>query len=570
MNDDTEIENITENPLDLFSLIKSQFASKEALEVDPTKLRYAMYVRKSTESEERQIQSIDDQIKDCMEFVVKPHKIVLDPHKDIYREEKSAKEAGTRRVFREVMEKIVDGKYDGLIAWHYDRISRNMKEAGEIIDLIDKGIIKDLKLAKATFENTPNGKMILGISFVLSKHYSDHLSESVLRGNKSSTQQGRILNHLIHGYRITEDRRLAADDSNYLIIEQAFRMRLEGKSQKDIASYINSRHYQAHRPSRGHYISVFDADAVSKLLRNPIYAGVLVYGDVVAKMADVDADFTPMISEHDFITLNGKDSFLPYSMSKANRIAPNMVSQFLRQFVICSECNRKMGTNVTVKKSKNEYKTETAFFRFRCLTKTCPNKGSGPQGSLVRNYAVKFLDEHLFVTKNNYERYRKDAELSIATKLAELKSDSKSLTVLVSNKRREYKDALRAAARDSDSPNKHYTDDYLDKLKADVGSYESQLSEVKTKIEDESGLLKTYDEYLELFANAADLLRSTYGMSLADNLIRIFFSNFTVKAELVPPNYKQKQWSVAGHTLNAPFDDFVKNGDFLTWLSIQD
>jgi DNA invertase Pin-like site-specific DNA recombinase len=552
----------TENPLDLFSLIKGQFTSSESHEVDPTKLRYAIYVRKSTESEERQIRSIDDQIKDCMELVVKPHKINLDPTKDIYREEKSAKEAGTRPVFRELMQKIVDGRYDGWISWHYDRISRNMKEAGEIIDFIDRGIIKDLKLAKATFENTPNGKMILGISFVLSKHYSDHLSESVVRGNKSSTLQGRILNHVVHGYRITEDRHLVADGDNYLLIEQAFRMRLDNKSQKEIAAFINSRHYQGHRPSRGHYDYTFDVDAVSKLLRNPTYAGVLVYGDVVAKMADVDPDFTPMISEKDFMSINGKDSFLPYSMSKAIRVAPNNVSDFLRQFIICSECQRKMGTNVTVKKKRNG-NYGGAFFRFRCLTKTCPNKGSGPQGSLIRDYAVKFLDEHLFITQKNYERYKNDAELHLAKRLKELKSDSKSLVALLSNKKGEYKDAVRAASRSGDHASKHYTDEYLDKLKNEVDNYESQLESIRAKIKDESGLIKSYDEFLELFANAADLLRSTYGLSLADSLIRIFFSNFTLKAELAPPSYKQKQWSVVDYCLNVPFDDFVKNGIFV-------
>ncbi len=559
---------MNDNNIDLFKLIQNQVAPTISKEVDPTELRYAIYVRKSTESEERQVRSIPDQIKDCMELVVEPNKIDINPKTDIFKEERSAKEAGTRPVFRDLMNKINDGKYDGIISWHYDRIARNMKEAGEIIDLIDRGLIKDLKLAKATFENTPNGKMILGISFVLSKHYSDHLSESVLRGNKSSTEKGRILTHQVHGYRISEDRKLIADDANYLTIEHAFRMRLDGKSQKDIAKYINGNGYQVHRPNVGHKISTFDEDKVSKLLRNPIYAGVNVYGKTVVRMADIDSDFTPMISEEDFIALNGKGSFLPYTMTGSKRVAPNDVSNFLRQFVICGHCNRKLGTSVTSKYGITngvKDKSPSYYFRFKCNNKVCIAFGSGPKGSLIKNYVADFLQAHLFTTKSNYKRYLQDAETFLLERKNQLTSANKSLTVLLSKKRREYDDA-KAIAADTDNPlSVHYTPKHLDKLKKEVDEYDKQVLAIRKELEDQNTALISYDEYLKLYENAADLLRSTYGMSMTDALIRIFFSNLTVISEPYGKKMKQKQWSVTDHCLAEPFDDFVKNGDFLVW-----
>ncbi len=560
---------MSDNNIDLFKIIQSQVAPTAPKEIDPTQLRYAIYVRKSTESEERQIRSIPDQISDCMELVVEPNGIVINQKTDIFKEEKSAKEAGTRPVFRELMNKIADGKYDALISWHYDRIARNMKEAGEIIDLIDRGQIKDLKLAKATFENTPNGKMILGISFVLSKHYSDHLSESVLRGNKSSTEKGRILAHQVHGYRISEDRKLIADDSNYLIIEHAFRMRLENKSLKDIAKYINDNGYRVHRPSIGHRISIFDEDKVSKLLRNPVYAGVNVYGKTVVRMADIDPDFTPMVSEEDFVALNGKGSFLPYTMTGSKRIAPNDVSDFLRQFIICGHCGRKLGTSVTSKYTTNNgVKSKQPvhfYFRFKCNNKVCEAFGSGPKGSLIKDYVADFLQSHLFTTKSNYKRYLEDAQTFLATRKAELTSANKSLTILLSKKRREYDDAKTIAADNNNPLSVHYTPKHLDKLKNEVDDYDKQVLEIRKELEDQNTALVSYDEFLKLYENAAELLRTTYGMTMADELIRIFFSNLTVISKPYGKKLKQKQWSVTDHCLNEPFDDFVKNGDFLVW-----
>lgn len=161
MNNDYEMPTVN-----LVELIKGSLVVKDITEkVDPTTIRYALYVRKSTEDEGRQVQSIDDQIRECIELINQKG-IKFDIRTDLFREEKSAKEAGTRPVFTRMVEAIKDGKYQGIVAWHYDRLARNMKEAGEIIDMIDRGVIQDLRLARATFENTPNGKMILGINFV--------------------------------------------------------------------------------------------------------------------------------------------------------------------------------------------------------------------------------------------------------------------------------------------------------------------------------------------------------------------------------------------------------------------
>lgn len=91
------------------------------------------------------------------------------------------------------------------------------------------------------------------------------------------------------------------------------------------------------------------------------------------------------------------------------------------------------------------------------------------------------------------------------------------------------------------------------------------MVEIRRELEDQNTALVSYDEFLKLYENAAELLRSTFGMAMADELIRIFFSNLTVISEPYGKKMKQKQWSIVDHCLNEPFDDFVKNGDFLTW-----
>ena len=58
---------------------------------------------------------------------------------EIKKESHSAKEAGQRPVFNEIVEEIKSGKFNGILTWAADRISRNAGDLGRIVDLMDRG-----------------------------------------------------------------------------------------------------------------------------------------------------------------------------------------------------------------------------------------------------------------------------------------------------------------------------------------------------------------------------------------------------------------------------------------------
>src|SRR3990167_8819209 len=159
-------------------------------EFDFTKLKYVLYVRKSTDDPQRQIRSIDDQIFECMELASRLGLNVVNKNKPLV-ETKSAKKPGKRPIFRQMLNDLKKGVYDGILAWNPDRLSRNMREGGEIIDMVDEDQIKDLKFVTHTFSKDANGKMLLGMAFVLSKQYSDDLSQKVTRGVRRSFAEGK-------------------------------------------------------------------------------------------------------------------------------------------------------------------------------------------------------------------------------------------------------------------------------------------------------------------------------------------------------------------------------------------
>ena len=87
------------------------------------KMNYGGYQRKSTESEDRQVLSIDSQ-KDKVKEIADKLDVKISKE-NLFSESKSAKITNNRPQFREMLDKLESGKINGIITWHPDRLSRN-------------------------------------------------------------------------------------------------------------------------------------------------------------------------------------------------------------------------------------------------------------------------------------------------------------------------------------------------------------------------------------------------------------------------------------------------------------
>lgn len=217
--------------------------------IDKSKLRYVLYARKSTNDPQRQVRSIGDQVTECHETGFRLGLNIV----EVLQEKKSAKKPNQRPIFTKMLEDIRSGKYDAIIAWHPDRLARNMKEGGEIIDMVDEGQIKDMVFVMHHFSKDANGKMLLGMAFVLSKQYSDNLSQNVTRGVRRNLNEGKASNPK-HGYIRDENGFQVPDGKNFSLLRKAWEMKINGSNHEEIASTINKQGYariikstQAHR-----------------------------------------------------------------------------------------------------------------------------------------------------------------------------------------------------------------------------------------------------------------------------------------------------------------------------------
>ena len=166
----------------------------KAMNEDTSHYRYIVYLRKSTEAEERQALSIQSQ-KERIAASFPDLKII-----DIMEESKSAFKPYERPVFERMIGRLRAGEVDGIIAWHPDRLSRNEIDAATITYLIRTGVIKDLKFGSYNFDNSPEGVMMLQMALSQSQYFSSKLSKDVKRGLGTKLEMGIRPNRTPQGW----------------------------------------------------------------------------------------------------------------------------------------------------------------------------------------------------------------------------------------------------------------------------------------------------------------------------------------------------------------------------------
>lgn len=195
---------------------------------DTNKLKYIAYVRKSTEEEDRQVESIDAQVESIKkQFPSLDITFIIDDSGKI-GESMSAAKPG-RPLFNKMVMDLENDKYQGIVAWHPDRLSRNMPDASMIIWNIQQGKIKDLKFCNFTFEKTPEGIMMLQMIMSQSQYFSAKLSKDIKRGNLKKRQNGEIAGVPPCGYiKDHETHQVIKDPVRFPIVRRCWDLLLTG------------------------------------------------------------------------------------------------------------------------------------------------------------------------------------------------------------------------------------------------------------------------------------------------------------------------------------------------------
>ncbi len=239
----------------------------------PVRVKYCLYARKSTEQEDKQILSIDSQIKE-MEMLAKAENLEIVV---IKQESHSAKEAGQRPVFNEIVEEIKQKKFDGILTWAPDRISRNAGDLGRIVDLMDQGLLKEIRtFGGQRFTNNPNEKFLLMILGSQAKLENDNKVINVKRGLRTRASMGLRPSMAPIGYLNSKNKdekcQVFVDAKRAPIIKEMFeKVAYENYSGRKIYKWLKEIGFKT---KNGKILTLGN---IYRLLRMTFYYGVFEY-----------------------------------------------------------------------------------------------------------------------------------------------------------------------------------------------------------------------------------------------------------------------------------------------------
>ena len=240
------------------------------------KIKYGAYHRKSTESEDRQILSIDSQIDKSTEIA---NSLGVKIEEDnIFTESKSAKIANNRPEFKRMVNYIEKGQITGIIVWHADRLSRNAIDSAILVDLMDRGKLIEIVTPAQTFRNTPMDKFIFMLSCTQAKMENDKKGIDVKRGMSKAASMGNFpgvpaIGYLNDKYLPKGRKHTSKDPERFEIVRKMWKLMLTGTVTALQAQRIATDEWGLRNP-KGKKLS---RNNIYWIFRNPFYAGRFEY-----------------------------------------------------------------------------------------------------------------------------------------------------------------------------------------------------------------------------------------------------------------------------------------------------
>ncbi len=235
-------------------------------------IKYCLYARKSMEDEERQALSIDSQLKEMRQIAERDNLHIA----VVRTEAHSAKDSGQRPVFNQIIEELRKEKYNAILTWNPDRLSRNAGDLGRLVDLMDIGLLVEIRTYNQKFSNSPNEKFLLMILGSQAKLENDNKSINVKRGLRMKAQMGLWPSIAPLGYRneMIKGREgyVIVDPTRAHVIKMMYQVASEGWSHRKIKHWLRDE-LDFRSPNDKH----LSLSSVQKVLSTPFYYGEFEY-----------------------------------------------------------------------------------------------------------------------------------------------------------------------------------------------------------------------------------------------------------------------------------------------------
>jgi DNA invertase Pin-like site-specific DNA recombinase len=319
-------------------------------------VRYCLYARKSMEDEERQALSIDSQLNEMRKIAERDGLMVAIEKIESH----SAKDSGTRKVFNQMIGEIKEGKYNAILTWNPDRLSRNAGDLGKLVDLMDQQRLFEIRTFNQKFSNTPNEKFLLMILCSQAKLENDNKRDNVQRGLRARAQMGLFPTSTPIGYLTSNDRNRPCekdiDPVRAPVVREMFeKVAYERYSCHDVLRWLEKINFRS--PNN----KLVSLSTVQNILRRTFYYGQYEYPRGSGTW--YQGIHTPIVTKELFERAQEQMEHYNHGHAKGRKSTPESFA-FLR-LIRCGNCGAGITGSDTYKHLKNG---KVLFYRYYACT----------------------------------------------------------------------------------------------------------------------------------------------------------------------------------------------------------
>lgn len=256
------------------------------------KLTYFLYARKSSESEDRQVQSIDDQINRLKELANSLGISI----KEILTEAKSAKKPNCRPVFTNMLERIEKGEAQGILCWQINRLSRNPIDSGTLSWMLQQGALKCIQTMDRQYLPDDN-VLLFNVESGMANQFIIDLRKNSRRGMNGKADRGWLPSRAPMGYLNDKlEHTIMEDTERFLLVRKMWDMMLTGNySPPQIANIANKEWgFRTAKTKRDGGVEIVDS-LIYRMFNNIFYTGMFEWAGKV-----YNGNHKPMITLEEY------------------------------------------------------------------------------------------------------------------------------------------------------------------------------------------------------------------------------------------------------------------------------
>jgi site-specific DNA recombinase len=274
--------------------------------LDVSQLKIIRYRRKSTEDEDRQVASLPDQATalDDVAARLRIHssQIVAD-----FGESRSAKLSHNRPDFEKMIEMVGRGEANAILAWHPDRLSRNLGDVDTLIRLMESRKLVSIITPQYMFGNAPLEKYIFTSECTRAKLENDNRSVNVRRGLAGKVRKGwrpgvAPIGYLNSKEKERGERDLLPDPERFHKVKRLLRLFLTGNySVRQLHKLAHDELLLTTRVTKRQGGKPLSLSHVYRALTDPFYCGKFLWKNQETGEDELhDGRHVPMITEDEF------------------------------------------------------------------------------------------------------------------------------------------------------------------------------------------------------------------------------------------------------------------------------